>query len=92
MSWGSGEMLEYSKHYSDARNPQRDFAALLVCSEAAGACPAVTGASIRIPCPFTDPKEADGTPEEDLRYAERRDEMGRFMLSVCRHVAESQAR
>ena len=35
ISWGEGfETLEFSKHYGDASNPQSDFAALMVCSEA----------------------------------------------------------
>ena len=35
VSWGERlETLEFSKHYGDATNPQKDFAALMVCSEA----------------------------------------------------------
>jgi arsenate reductase (thioredoxin) len=76
------ETLEFSKHYSDAHNPQKDFAALLVCSEADAECPAVNGASARISIPYEDPKAYDGAPFEAAKYAERRDDMGRFMLSV----------
>ncbi len=68
--------------YSDPHNPQRDCAAILVCSEADTACPKVTGAAARIPLPYLDPKLFDGAPFESAKYAERRDDIGRLMLSV----------
>jgi arsenate reductase (thioredoxin) len=81
--WGKNqETQEFSKLYSDARNPQKDFAAILVCSEADAACPTVIGASKRIPAPYMDPKMYDGAPFEAAKYAERRDDMGRFTLNV----------
>jgi arsenate reductase len=81
--WGKlQETQEFSKLYSDSRNPQKDFAAILVCSEADAACPAVIGASKRIPVPYMDPKMYDGAPFEAAKYAERRDDMGRFMFNV----------
>lgn len=83
VQWGKGlDTLEFSKKYSDAANPQNRFAAILVCSEADAACPNVKGADVRIPVPFLDPKAFDGAPFESAKYAERRDDMGRFMLSV----------
>jgi hypothetical protein len=81
--WGKHqESQEFSKLYTDTRNPQKDFAAILVCSEADAACPTVVGASKRIPVPYMDPKMYDGAPFEAAKYAERRDDIGRFMLSV----------
>jgi arsenate reductase len=81
--WGRGlENLEFSKPYSDPQNPQKGFAAILVCSEADASCPAVKGASARISVPYVDPKVYDGAPFEAAKYAERRDDMGRFILSV----------
>lgn len=76
------ETLEFSKHYSDPDNPQTGFAALMVCSEADAECPAVHGASIRIPMPYLDPKLYDGSDYESAKYAERRDDLGRLMLAV----------
>jgi protein-tyrosine-phosphatase len=76
------ETVEYSKKYTDAANPQKDFAAILVCSEADASCPKVTGANVRISVPYLDPKVFDGAPFEAEKYAERRDDIGRFMLSV----------
>ena len=76
------EVLEFSKIYADANNPQNDFAALLVCSEADTACPTVKEAAARIPVPYMDPKMFDGAAFEAAKYAERRDAIGRFMLNV----------
>ncbi|MFM7097785.1 MAG: hypothetical protein ACKO16_10280 [Gemmataceae bacterium] len=82
--WGQKTLrgIEFSKHYSDPRNPQKDFIALMVCDEADGSCPAVMGAKKRISVPFADPKAFDGKPEESSKYSERRDDIGRFMLST----------
>jgi arsenate reductase len=86
--WGKRqETQEFSKLYTDALNPQKDFAAILVCSEADVSCPAVHGATKRIPAPYMDPKLYDGAPFEAAKYAERRDDMGRFMLNVAMRAA-----
>lgn len=83
VAWGEGfETLEFSKHYDDATNPQKGFAALMVCSEADEGCPFVRGASLRLSMPYLDPKIYDGGVYESAKYAERRDDIGRFMLSV----------
>jgi arsenate reductase (thioredoxin) len=85
--WGKGlETLEFSKLYSDARNPQRGFAAIMVCSQADAECPMVKGAGKRISAPYQDPKEYDGAALETAKYAERRDDIGRFMLSALMQV------
>lgn len=86
---GAGmQTTEFSKHFSDAANPQSGFAAILVCSEAGQECPVVRGAAKRIPLPYADPKTFDGTPEESARYAERRDDIGRLMMWVFSEVAK----
>jgi arsenate reductase len=83
---GSGEpameALEFSKTYGDPANPQAGFAALMVCSEADAGCPFVKGASLRLSMPYLDPKTYDGSPFEAAKYAERRDDIGRLMLSA----------
>lgn len=76
------EAAEFSKHYGDPANPPSGFAALLVCSEADGACPVVKGASARISMPYLDPKLYDGSAFEAAKYAERRDDIGRLILST----------
>ena len=99
VSWGNlprmgvnrFEIKEFSKIYSDPYNPDKAFIALLVCDEADGSCPNVPGASQRIAMPFQDPKSFDGSDLESAKYSERRDEIGRVMLSIVhkakRHLA-----
>jgi arsenate reductase (thioredoxin) len=80
---GTGlETSEFSKIYSDSHNPQSGFAAIMVCSQADAECPVVKGAGKRISAPYEDPKEYDGAEFEAAKYAERRDDIGRFMFSV----------
>lgn len=80
------QSLEFSKHYLDPANPQNDFAAILVCSEADEACPAVKGASVRIPAPFNDPKSFDNTPQEAEMYDARRDSIALFMMRALKRA------
>lgn len=87
VQWGTGmETVEFSKLYSDAQYPQSGFAAVMVCDQAEAECPIVKGASKRISAPYMDPKKYDGTTIESSKYAERRDDIGRFMLSVLSQV------
>ena len=76
------EATEFSKMYFDKSNPQGGFAALMVCGEADEGCPLVKGASLRVSMPYLDPKIYDGGAYEPLKYAERRDDMARLMLSA----------
>jgi len=85
--WGTGlEAREFSKTYFDASNPQQRFAALMVCGETDTECPVVKGATVRIEMPYLDPKIYDDSIYESQKYAERRDDIGRFMLSVMMQV------
>lgn len=61
----------FSKVFSAPTNPNAEFAAIMNCSEADEACPLVPGATLRISLAYDDPKQADGTPEEQARYDER---------------------
>lgn len=82
--WGDSglEATEFSKVYSDAANPQSGFAALMVCGEADAGCPFVKGAALRVSMPYLDPKIYDDSRYEAVKYAERRDDIGRLMLNV----------
>jgi protein-tyrosine-phosphatase len=60
----------FSKLYYDESNPQKDFIALLFCTQADLGCPFVAGAEARFSLPFQDPKVADGTPYEAAAYDE----------------------
>ncbi|HPF91381.1 MAG TPA: protein-tyrosine-phosphatase [Flavobacteriales bacterium] len=77
----------WSKKYDDPANPQRDFCAVMTCSEADRNCPIVFGALERISLPYLDPKEADGTPEEAARYDERCLQIAAEMWYVMYQVA-----
>lgn len=80
------ETTEFSKLYSDPKNPQSGFAALMVCGEADAGCPVVRGASARISMPYLDPKIYDDGAYETAKYAERRDDIGRLLFSVLMRV------
>lgn len=86
--WGESglETTEFSKTYFDPSNPRSGFAALMVCGEADAGCPVVKGAAVRISMPYLDPKVFDDSPYEAAKYAERRDDLGRLMLSVMMQV------
>ena len=60
----------FSKRYDDPVNPQENFAAIMTCSHADENCPLVPGAALRITIPYEDPKAADGSSEEAVRYDE----------------------
>ena len=61
----------FSKKYDDSNNPQSNFCAIMTCSQADKACPAVKGATARIAIPYDDPKLFDGTSQESAKYDER---------------------
>lgn len=83
VAWGDGlEILEFSKHYADDSNPHSGFAALMVCNEADSECPNVKGSALRLSLPYLDPKIYDDGRFEEAKYAEGRDDLGRFMLST----------
>lgn len=76
----------YSKVYSADSNPQKDFCAVMTCSDADAHCPIVPGAGLRLAIPYEDPKAADGTPAESAVYDERCAQIAREMLFVCSQV------
>ncbi|WP_283640652.1 hypothetical protein [Mesonia mobilis] len=76
----------FSKVYSDEYNPQENFIAVMVCTEADGGCPFVAGSVARISLPYRDPKYADGTSEEKEAYQKTLKEIGREMLYVAAQV------
>jgi arsenate reductase len=70
----------FSKKYNDPFNPGQDFAAVMTCSHADENCPIVFGASKRISITYHDPKDFDNTPQEEMKYRERVNQIGREML------------
>ncbi|MDZ7717073.1 MAG: protein-tyrosine-phosphatase [Balneolaceae bacterium] len=67
----SKPLVCFSKTFEDSHNPQKDFAAIMTCSDADANCPVVPGAEKRFSIPYIDPKESDGTPKEKEIYDER---------------------
>ena len=61
----------FSKTFDDPANPEKEFAAIMTCSDADENCPFVPGAEFRIPITYRDPKESDGTGHERAIYDER---------------------
>jgi protein-tyrosine phosphatase/arsenate reductase len=61
----------FSKTYDDAKNPQKEFAAIMTCSDAEENCPFIPGVELRIGTTYDDPKAFDNTPEQDTKYDER---------------------
>ena len=61
----------FSKTYDDAENPQKEFAAIMTCSDAEENCPFIPGVELRIGTTYDDPKSFDNTPEQDAKYDER---------------------
>jgi arsenate reductase len=61
----------FSKVYDDAFNPTSNFAAIMTCGDAEENCPFIPGVDLRIATTYNDPKEFDGTPQQDEKYRER---------------------
>jgi arsenate reductase len=64
-------IIGFSKTYDSNFNPSSEFAAIMTCSHADGNCPMITGAEIRIPITYEDPKVSDETQEKESVYKER---------------------
>jgi len=79
-------LLCFSKKYDDPANPQKDFIAIMTCSDADENCPFMRGATHRFSLTYRDPKEADGTPQETDRYDERCRQVAAEMCYLLRQV------
>lgn len=85
----SNEMLPYlafSTRYDEAPNPTKDFAAIMVCTDADENCPLVAGMDLRLALPFEDPKAFDDTALESEKYNERCEQIAREFLYVLNEV------
>lgn len=83
-----GSVRCFSKHFAEAPNPKKNFAAVMVCSDADDTCPFIPGATVRFALPYDDPKEYDARPEADEKYAERCGEIAAEMDFLFRRAAE----
>ena len=78
----------FSKVYTDPFNPQKEFAAIMTCSDADVNCPVVLGAEKRFPIKYEDPKKFDDTDLESEKYTERFEQIGTEMLYVFKNVVK----
>jgi len=76
----------FSKKYDHANNPEKEFAAIMVCSDADEACPVILGADDRFALTFEDPKRFDDTNLESKKYDERVRQIGREMFYLMSKV------
>ncbi len=68
--WGpqAQPLALWSKLYTDAANPQENFAAVMTCTQAEESCPFIPQAEKRFPLYYDDPKAFDGTAGEIEAY------------------------
>ncbi len=76
----------FSKKFSNEFNPQKEFIAVMTCSDADESCPLVPGAKYRVAIPYKDPKVSDNTPAEERIYNERSRQIAREMFYVFSKV------
>lgn len=79
-------IILFSKKYDNPFNPAKNFAAVMVCSEADAACPIVSGAEERFAIPYQDPKHYDDTPSEKDQYDERCRQIAREFFYLMAHA------
>lgn len=72
----------FSKIYDHEFNPQSDFAAVMVCSDAEENCPFIANAEKRLSVTYDDPKAFDNTPEMEAKYTERSKQIATEMYYV----------
>ena len=75
----------WSKTYDDPANPRQQFAAVMTCSDADENCPFIPGAELRLALTYEDPKVADDTHVEAVRYDERTRQIGREIFFAVKH-------
>ena len=63
-------LVLYSKLYDVPQLPQSDFVAVMTCASADEGCPFISGALVRLPIRYEDPKAFDDTPREADAYDE----------------------
>ena len=81
-------LVMYSKLYDDSTNPSSNFAAIMTCSHADENCPLIPGAEKRIPLLYDDPKDFDGTVEEQKKYDERSRQIATELFYVFAQITK----
>ena len=75
-------IIGFSKKLDDNFNPSAEFAAIMTCDSANESCPIVSGAEVRIPVTYEDPKAFDQTPQQTEKYQERSSQTATEMFYV----------
>jgi arsenate reductase len=75
-------IIGFSKNLDHSFNPKSAFAAIVTCSEADKACPFITGADLRIPIRYEDPKAFDNSEDRAEKYEERSRQIATEMAFV----------
>lgn len=81
-------LICFSKHFTDEPNPRREFAAVMVCSDADKGCPLVPGAEARFSLPYKDPKAFDAYPNAIMKYDAACREIATEINAVWKTVSE----
>lgn len=79
-------IIGFSKNLDDDFNSKSEFAAVMTCSQADGACPFIAGAEKRIPITFEDPKAFDNTLQQVEKYKERSLQIATELLYVFSQI------
>ncbi len=74
----------FSKEYNHSYNPDGNFIAVMVCSDAEQNCPLVLGAKHRFALQYLDPKAFDNTAQEEEAYAKKVVEVGTELLFLIK--------
>ncbi|HAO67661.1 MAG TPA: protein-tyrosine-phosphatase [Verrucomicrobiales bacterium] len=82
----------FSKKYNHPANPNKDFVAVMVCSDADENCPLVRGAISRVSLPYKDPKHSDNTDDEETVYDKKCYEIGVEQFALLKLVSQSMAK
>lgn len=83
---GKEPLKAFSKVYDEKSNPQSNYIAVMVCSDADEACPFVSGAAERFSLPYDDPKNFDDTELEESKYDERTKQIATEILYLFSKV------
>ena len=79
-------VIGFSKQYDHTFNPSGNFAAVMTCGDADANCPFIPQAAARISLTYVDPKQFDGTMDENEAYLNKSKEIATEMLYVFHQI------
>ena len=84
-------LVAFSKLYTHPVNPQKEFAAIMTCSDADKNCAFIAGAEKRVALPYEDPKRFDETLRKEEEYATTCKQIATEMKFVFSHLISQNA-